>query len=412
MGSPVGDAGDVAFSRGPWSMVHVEAERRSCSELTFSQFSYRLHRAGMAEGLVVLDVKGLSFRHEPGRPQVDDVSVTLREGQTFGVLGANECGKTTLAQLLLGNLVPESGSVNLLGVPLGQRRPSRWRFIVHLLLAACAVVVAALAAVHPALLMTLRALGAWSLPLLLMLLEIAHHGHRALWPVRGLAPMPGATDSGRAPASLIANGVAYMSSEHDGGQKLPANQTVEDAIAQDMPLPKAARAERRREVQAALEASGFRLMTDSGTPVGNPEQYLSDGLKCGELSGGQRHLVYLLSVIASRPRLLICDECLCSLDIDRQSSMLTLLQRLQMRYGMAIVFLTVDLTSFSLMCAQEGAYMRHGKFLERGLAHDIVERPQRKDTQVYVTLSQENEARSHGKNLRAAYQNGESVFAL
>ena len=83
----------------------------------------------------------------------------------------------------------------------------------------------------------------------------------------------------------------------------------------------------------------------------------ADGLTCGQLSGGQRHLIYLLSVLASRPRLLICDECLCGLDIDRQSSMLRLLQRLQMKFGMAIVFLTVDLTSFSLMCAHNAAFM-------------------------------------------------------
>ena len=53
---------------------------------------------------------------------------------------------------------------------------------------------------------------------------------------------------------------------------------------------------------------------------------MAEGLTCGQLSGGQKHLIYLLGVLASRPRLLICDEALCGLDIDRQSSMLTLLQ--------------------------------------------------------------------------------------
>ena len=134
-----------------------------------------------------------------------------------------------------------------------------------------------------------------------------------------------------------------------------------------MPLPKKAKDARRREVKAALVAAGFQLYKESGVPVGNPEQYLEDGLTCGELSGGQKHLVYVLSVLASRPSLLICDDCLCGLDIDRQSSMVHLLQKLQLAYGMAILYMTVDLTSFTLM-GHDGAFMRKGRFLETGTA--------------------------------------------
>lgn len=58
------------------------------------------------------------------------------------------------------------------------------------------------------------------------------------------------------------------------------------------------------------------------------------------------------------------------------------------------------------------ARRKHGRFIETGTANDLVEKPQRKDTQVYIKLSEENEERSHGKNLRNAYQQGESVFQL
>jgi ABC-type dipeptide/oligopeptide/nickel transport system ATPase component len=78
---------------------------------------------------------------------------------------------------------------------------------------------------------------------------------------------------------------------------------------------------------------------------------------------------------------------------------------------MAIIFMTVDLTSFSLM-AQKAAFMKLGRFIETGTAHDILEKPQRKDTLLYVSLSQENEARAHGKNLRNAFHTGQSVFHL
>ena len=331
----------------------------------------------------VLVVEGVTFRHvSGGRPEVDDVSFTLCAGQTFGVLGGNECGKTTLAQVLLGNLVPESGTVTLLGAVAagaGPRLP-RWLTIVRLLFAICAVFAALLAAFDRHQLASATTAGAWSVPLALVLLEVQWHiYHRFATGV--LFAASGSTDSGMAPPHQLQRGVAYISSEHDAGQKLGAGQTIEEAISAHMPAS-LSKAEKRAEVRAALEASGFQIYTESGRPVGDPEQYLHDGLKCGELSGGQRHLVYVLSILASRPRLLICDELLCGLDIDRQSSMLTLLQKLQLKFGMALLWMTVDLTSFTIMANDRAAFMKHGRFLEVAHAHDLVQRPQRKDTQV------------------------------
>ena len=43
--------------------------------------------------------------------------------------------------------------------------------------------------------------------------------------------------------------------------------------------------------------------------------------------------------------------------------------------------MTVDLTSFTLM-AHDGAFMKHGRLIETAPASDLVETPQRKDTQV------------------------------
>ena len=91
--------------------------------------------------------------------------------------------------------------------------------------------------------------------------------------------------------------------------------------------------------------------------------------------------------------------------------MITMMQRLQLKFGMAILYLTVDLTSFSLM-AHDAAFMKYGRFIEQGEAHELLRSPQRKDTKVYLQMASENEERSHGKNLRQAYQKGESVFAL
>lgn len=49
---------------------------------------------------------------------VDDVSLTLAQGETVGVIGTSGCGKTTLVKLLLGLLTPDGGSVTRRG-PVG-----------------------------------------------------------------------------------------------------------------------------------------------------------------------------------------------------------------------------------------------------------------------------------------------------
>ena len=110
-------------------------------------------------------------------------------------------------------------------------------------------------------------------------------------------------------------------------------------------------------------------------PWGTPEEYLEQGLACGELSGGQKQMVYILAVLASRPKLLICDEVLCGLDVDRQASALQMLQKLQVETGMAILYLSVDLQAVQLM-AHAAAFMEKGRLVEhQDDAHALLEAP-------------------------------------
>jgi peptide/nickel transport system ATP-binding protein len=74
----------------------------------------------------VLEVSGLTktFR-DTGRRRhtaVEDVSFTLGSGETLGVLGESGSGKTTVAQMVLGLLEPDAGTVSLLGRPWSGRR--------------------------------------------------------------------------------------------------------------------------------------------------------------------------------------------------------------------------------------------------------------------------------------------------
>ncbi|MFE4772013.1 ATP-binding cassette domain-containing protein [Streptomyces sp. NPDC056713] len=68
----------------------------------------------------LLEIRNLrkEFPGQPPSVAVDDVSLTVTEGETFALVGESGCGKTTLTRLLLRLLPPTSGSVRFDGTDL------------------------------------------------------------------------------------------------------------------------------------------------------------------------------------------------------------------------------------------------------------------------------------------------------
>jgi ABC-2 type transport system ATP-binding protein len=62
----------------------------------------------------VVEVAGLS-RHFGAKLALNQVSLKVKPGRVFGLVGANGAGKTTLIKHLLGRLKPETGSVRVFG---------------------------------------------------------------------------------------------------------------------------------------------------------------------------------------------------------------------------------------------------------------------------------------------------------
>ncbi|MCI5056394.1 MAG: ATP-binding cassette domain-containing protein, partial [Flavobacteriales bacterium] len=61
------------------------------------------------------DVKDLSYKFKNGKIGLHSVQLKENQGNLVGIMGASGAGKTTLLNLLLGNLVPASGSILLNG---------------------------------------------------------------------------------------------------------------------------------------------------------------------------------------------------------------------------------------------------------------------------------------------------------
>jgi ABC-2 type transport system ATP-binding protein len=54
------------------------------------------------------------------QPALDGVTLKIRRGEVYGILGPNGAGKTTLIRALVGLIVPDAGTISV----LGQRMPS------------------------------------------------------------------------------------------------------------------------------------------------------------------------------------------------------------------------------------------------------------------------------------------------
>lgn len=66
----------------------------------------------------ILTANDLKFRYDPEKPvyALNGVSVGVRRGEFVAVLGANGCGKSTLAKHFNAILLPESGTVMVEGM--------------------------------------------------------------------------------------------------------------------------------------------------------------------------------------------------------------------------------------------------------------------------------------------------------
>ncbi|WDF50420.1 energy-coupling factor transporter ATPase [Paenibacillus sp. KACC 21273] len=60
----------------------------------------------------MLRLNHVHFYYKKGRPVLDDISLTIQQGEFVAIVGANGCGKSTIAKLIDGLVVPKQGTVH------------------------------------------------------------------------------------------------------------------------------------------------------------------------------------------------------------------------------------------------------------------------------------------------------------
>lgn len=93
-----------------------------------------------------------------------------------------------------------------------------------------------------------------------------------------------------------------------------------------------------------------------------------------ELSGGQKQRVMIAMALACDPALVIADEPTTALDVMVQAQVLRLLNQLQRDLGLAMMFITHDLSVLVDVCDRIGV-MYAGKIVETGPAEDVFNSP-------------------------------------
>lgn len=93
-----------------------------------------------------------------------------------------------------------------------------------------------------------------------------------------------------------------------------------------------------------------------------------------EISGGQKQRVMIAMAMSCEPRILIADEPTTALDVTVQKNILQLLDRLQQKTGMSMIFITHDLGVVQEI-ADHVLVMYRGEVVESGAAKQIFEAP-------------------------------------
>lgn len=173
----------------------------------------------------------------------------------------------------------------------------------------------------------------------------------------------------------------------DPYQSLNPKDTVLQIVAEPLGVHGlASRGELRDRAAAALEEAGLRPARD----------YLDRYPH--ELSGGQRQRAAIAASLILGPRFIVADEPVSMLDLSVRAGIVRLLAALRERHGVAIAFITHDL-SLAWLLADRVAILYLGRIVEEGSAEEVISRPVHPYSRALVDVMPRLEPRAGRKRL-------------
>jgi oligopeptide/dipeptide ABC transporter ATP-binding protein len=154
---------------------------------------------------------------------------------------------------------------------------------------------------------------------------------------------------------------------------LDYKMTIEDILIQPLQIHKIVQPlEYKNEVGRLLEMVGLSK---------------KDGRKLPhEFSGGQRQRIAIAKALATRPKFVVCDESVSSLDVSVQSQILNLIMDLQDRFGLSYLFISHDLSVIKHV-SNKVAVMYLGRIVEKGNVDVIFDSPKHPYTKALMSAS-------------------------